>query len=375
MKDKRIKVLMVLGSLQFGGAEVLCLTILQNIDRAKYQIDFAVTKLTGTAIEKEAIKLGANIHLVPKFKGYNIFSFKKAWRKLLRDNFYDIVHGHASGAMSIYLKIAKEMGCKTVAHSHASLSSGNAFVQCVKKALALKVPKRSDYMVACSEIAAIKLFGKDFNKNSNYLFIPNGIDSLKFRFNQEIRNRLRQELGINESEFLFGNVGRLTEQKNQSFLLDIFSKIREKQSESYLLLCGEGPLKDALIKKAKSLGVLDYVKFIGNVSNVNEYMSAMDLFLLPSLFEGLPVTMVEAQAAGLGVVCSDTITREVKITDGVKYLSFKETPICWADEIINLVKQTRNRYDDNELVNRSQFNIETLVHSIVFVYERVLKGK
>lgn len=375
MEDKKTKILMVLGSLQFGGAEVLCLTILQNIDRSKYQIDFAVTKLTGTTIENEAIRLGSNIHIVPKFKGYNLVSFKRGWKQLLKDNHYDIVHGHASGAMSIYLSIAKKSGCKTVAHSHASLSSGNIFVQFVKKILAIRVPKKSDYKVACSKIAAIKLFGKNYNKQDNYLFIPNGIDASKFLFNHEIRNGLRQKLGINGGDLLIGNIGRFTEQKNQLFLLDIFSKVIEKQQSSYLLLCGEGPLKDSLMKKAEKLNILNHVLFIGTVPNVNEYMSAMDLFVLPSLYEGLPVTMVEAQASGLPVVCSDEITREVKITDGVKYLSLREGSSNWADEILISATQTRNRFADNETVKDSQFNVESLVRSVEFVYESVMKGK
>lgn len=363
---------MVLGSLQYGGAEILNLCILQNINRDKYQIDFAVTRNTGTEIEKEVVKLGSKIHIVPAFSFFNILRYKKAWFDLLSTNDYDIVHGHASGAMSIYLGIAKKMGCKTVAHSHASMSSGNILVKLLKKALSIKVRKRADFMLACSDIAAKKLFGKKFKEYDNYAFVPNGIDASKFKFNTDIREQIRTSLGIKASDFLIGNVGRFTKQKNQKRLLDIYANVLTKEPNAYLLLCGDGPLKEELTSYVHKLGIENKVIFIGNVPNVNEYLQALDLFLLPSLFEGLPVSVVEAQAAGLPCLCSDEVTNEVAITDGTYFLPLSLPSEFWADKCIKLLKTPRDRINDYEMVNRSNFTINHLVSSITEVYDKIV---
>jgi glycosyltransferase involved in cell wall biosynthesis len=239
IENNKKRVLMVLGSLKFGGAEILCLSILKNIDRTKFQIDFAVTELTNSEIEKEVRTLGSQIFVFPRFKVLNKRHFKNSWASFFERNQYDIVHGHASGAMSLYLSIAKKHGCKTIAHSHSGSFTGNIFVRQAKKYYSHRIIQNSDYLIACSHEAARNLFGKKYKTLSNYSFVPNGIDVDLFAFNTEARETLRKKLNIPQDTILFGHVGRFISVKNHMFLLDIFHKIIKKNKNARLLLCGE----------------------------------------------------------------------------------------------------------------------------------------
>lgn len=370
---QQFRILMVLGSLQFGGAEILNLSILKNINRDIFHIDFAVTKLTDSPIEKEIRKLGSSIYVLPSFKAINYFEFKKTWENFLKEHHFDIVHGHASGAMSIYLSVAKKCGCKTIAHSHSGSFTGNFFVKLAKRFYSSGIIKNSDYLIACSNEAARNLFGKKYKTLSNYSFVPNGIDVDLFAFNPEARETLRKELDIPQDTILFGHVGRFISVKNHMFLLNIFHKIIKKNKNARLLLCGEGPLSKKIHKFANKLKINEYIIYYGTTPNINNCLWAMDMFLLPSLFEGLPITLVEAQAAGLEIVCSDSVTKEVAITDGIHYLPLSKKPDFWAETCIQLAGLKRDRVKDNDLVKISSFTIQNLVSTISDIYIKILK--
>lgn len=374
-KNNKIKVLMVLGSFQYGGAETLNLYILKNIDRSKYQIDYVVTHLTGTHIEKEILSLGSTIHVLPKYSGFNYIKYVKAWKNLLSKNHYDIVHGHAVGPMSIYLSIAKKAGCITIAHSHSAFPAGNPLQRLIKKIMSLKVRRKADYRIACSKLAAIKLFGKHFDKNKNYSFLPNGIDTNKFKYDSKKRDSIRKKLSIDKDAIVIGNVGRLDTQKNQCFLLEIFSQVLKEKPNSFCVICGDGPLKEHLSSKAKECQIEKRVIFAGTIPNINEYYSAMDLFVFPSLFEGLPIAMIEAQTSGLPILYSDVIANEVCVTRDTHALSLSKSSSEWAQASIDLLNQNKDRIKDFETIDASIFTIKNTSNILSNIYDSLLANK
>ena len=370
--NKKCKILMVLGTLNYGGAEIFCLNFVKNINREKYQIDFAVTNLTCSNLEKEICNLGCKIHLVPKFNGLNVFNYRRAWKKLLSENHYDIVHGHASGPMALYLKEANKKGCATIAHSHSASTRGNVLKKAVKKIWAINAKKYADYWFACSHLAALRLFGKNYNKHEKYRFIPNGIDVEKFKFSSKSRIRIRNKLGISDATFVVGHVGSFTKPKNHRFIFDVFKAIIDKQPKSCLVLCGDGPLRKKYEMLANKRGLDEFVYFLGNVDNTNDFYSAFDTFIFPSFFEGLPVSLIEAQTSGLNIICSKKISNEICLTNHIVQLSIKNKPSVWAEKLFQMLNDNSNRLDDFEIMNDSKYTISHTVAIVTNVYDEII---
>ena len=374
MKQARkgsLKVLMVLGSLNYGGAEIFCLNFVRNIDRKKYKIDFAVSKLTNSDIEKEIASYGCKIHLVPRFNGLNIYRYKKAWKEIFANEKYDIVHGHASGAMSIYLSMAKKIGCVTIAHSHSASTRGNILVKTAKKVLAKEIKKYSDYWFACSDLAAIRLFGKNFESSEKYSFIPNGIVPENYAFNPKARSSLRKQFHIADDEIVVGHVGSFTKPKNHSFLFKVFCELNKYLPNSYLILCGDGPLKKHYERIANQKNNRNQIKFVGNVNNTSDYYSVFDYLVFPSHFEGLPMSLVEAQTSGLPIFCSDSITKQICITENVHFVSLKESPKVWAKKIIDYYNSNKKRDDCLLKIKTSSFVIQNTIKTITDIYDKI----
>lgn len=369
---KKTRILMVIGSTNMGGAQIFILNLLKNMDLERYQIDFAINfKEVEGGIGQELRNMGCNIYTLPYFKVYNYSTFKKCWKEFLTDHKYDIVHGHSSNSASVYLKVAKEMGCVTIAHSHSAGFRGNLIHRLMKRYFASQIRKVADYWFACSSIAAEHLYGKGYKDYNHYYDIPNGINAEKYRYDASISNRIRKSIGVNDGDFLCGHVGSFTSPKNHPFLLDIFKEVLKKKSNAKLICCGGGKLLPQIKERAQKLGIIDNIIFPGIVKNCNEYMMAMDVLIFPSLFEGFPMTIIEAEATGLPIVMSDVITTEVDITNCVQRLSLNDHPELWADNIINLKSGERSTY--NCIVKDSKYNMKTGAKFIMSLYEGMLK--
>ena len=363
-----IKILMVLDAFHIGGAEMFCLNFVKNLDRKRFQVDFAVTNLTNNKLEEEIIGLGCKLHIIPRFKVFNIKNYKKRWNELLRKEHYDVIHGHASGAMSIYLSVAKKHGCVTFAHSHSAFIRGNIFVRTVKKLFSKGIKNNADYWLSCSDLAAIRLYGKDFSKSTKYHFIPNGIQPEKYKFNESYRKTIRENFKVSDETILIGHVGSFTEPKNHKYLLEVFKEFNNIIPESKLILCGDGPLKQSIEKMADCLRIKDKVIFTGNVYNTNEFYSAFDYFVFPSFFEGLPISLVEAQASGLPILCSDSITTDVILTSHIFQKSVSENESNWAQFIAKTINDLFERTADYQLVYKSVFTINSTVQIVTNLY-------
>lgn len=367
--NNKIKILMVLGNTGRGGAQTFAMNVLRMINREKYQVDFAVNEVRENGYTQEIYNLGSRIFEIPFFKGYNWVSYVKSWNKLLTDNHYDIVHGHVSSSASIYLKVAHRHGCKTIAHSHSAGYRGNEIEQLIKKVFTVGAKKQADYWFACSKPAAVRLFGISYQQYEHFYEIPNAIIADNYLFNLDKRKSVRGELGIRDDQKLYGHVGSFTAPKNHDFLLEVFSKISSIDPGAVMVLCGEGERKDEIQDRIRSLGLTGKVILVGNISNVNDYMMAMDTMIFPSFFEGFPITILEAQATGLPIVLSDTITDEVFLTDCVCPMSLNDNISNWVDKAIAL--SVDNRENENELIANSKYNMRNCVQLLEKFYSEM----
>lgn len=367
--EKKIRILMVLGNTGRGGAQTFAINVLRMINREKFQVDFAVNEIRENGYTQEIYDLGSEIFAIPFFKGYNWLSYVRKWNELLANNHYAIVHGHVSSSATIYLEEARRHGCKTIVHSHSAGFRGNGIVQQIKKVFTLGAKKKADYWFACSRPAAERLFGLDYLKYEHFFFIPNAIIAENYLFNANSRNRIRSELGISNDQKLYGHVGSFTTPKNHGFLLDVFSIIASKDPGAVLVLCGEGEKKEEIQDKIRSVNLEGRITFVGNVSNVNEYMMAMDTMIFPSFFEGFPITVLEAQATGLPIILSDTITDEVFLTDCIYPMSLNESIVDWVDKAMTL--KASNREKNNRPIADSKYNMRNCVQLLERLYSEM----
>lgn len=366
----RISILMVLGSTEMGGAQMFILNLLRQIDRARFQIDLAVNSVAEEdGIAEECRTMGCQIYKLPYFKVYNYSVLVKQWRHFLNEHRYDIVHGHASNSASIYLKIAKETGCVTIAHSHSAGYRGGWMERQVKSFFASRVGRVADYWFACSDKAAERLFGKGYRNYERYYDIPNAIHAESYLYARDTALAVRRQYGIGDGELLCGHVGSFTTPKNHSFLLDVFAEVLKLRPDAKLMCCGTGGLMQQVKEKASAMGILDRVIFTGVVKNVDEYLMAMDVFIFPSLFEGFPISVIEAEAAGLPIVMSDVITKEVDMTGLVHRHSLKDTVAAWARTVCTLGPICRSDY--NQVIADSKYNMITSIKLISSLYEEM----
>ena len=362
-----VRVLHMIAVLEMGGSQSMVMNIYRAIDRNKLQFDFIVDHPDRSSeLRKEIESLGGRVYSFPTFKGTNIAQIRKAWDRFFTDHAeYKILHTHSRSYASVYLPIAKKHGLVTISHAH-NTSNGKGMVAFIKNAMQYPIRYQADYMFACSEEAGRWLFGEKAVHSDRFKVIPNAIDAERFKYNPEVRHRIRKELGIGY-EFVVGHVGRLSPQKNHDFLLRCFAEFAAKSPDSRLLLVGDGELRPHLEERAKELGIADKVLFLGARTNTYEYYQAMDCFVFPSLYEGLGIAVVEAQAAGLPCVVSGTLPKRVDIGAGlVQFCSLNHLPGEWAD-IILMVKRN-DRKAQVETMITSDYDIKVCACNLQAFY-------
>ncbi|MDY6281415.1 MAG: glycosyltransferase family 1 protein [Roseburia faecis] len=344
-----IRVLHNIASLHFGGSQAFVMNIYHNIDRTKVQFDFIVTPEERKGLYDQVERLGGRIYVCPKYKGKNHISYCAWWNEFFETHpEYHVIHGHVRSTAAIYLKIAKKHGLVTILHSH-STSNGCGFSGLVKNVMQLPIRHIADYLFACSDKAGLWLFGEKATRQSNYRMIPNGVDLERFAFNKAEREEMRRQLGIRDGEFIIGHIGRFTEPKNHKFLVDLFSEYHKHNPSSRLLMVGDGELYEPVKKQCKDLGISAFVIMPGSRTNTEDFYQAMDIFVFPSLWEGLPVSVVEAQANGLTCLISDVITRDVDLTDLISYLPLNNKQIWIVDIDKAIIRGHKAISEDNKL--------------------------
>lgn len=365
--DMPIRVLQVLGGLEAGGAEAFVMNLYRTIDRKKVQFDFVKHIQHKGVFEDEIVQLGGRIYQCPQYNGKNHFAYCKWWEDFFTGHpEYHVIHGHVRSTASIYLKIAEKHGLVTIAHSH-NTSNGRGISAIVKNIMQLPIRRYANYLFACSDKAGVWLYGEKPTRQPNYRMIPNGVNLERFVFNEASRRKMRRKLGIDEHEFVIGHVGRFTEQKNHKYLLELFAAYRENDANSQLLMLGDGELFGEMEAQCKERGIFDSVRMIGVHNDVENFYQVMDVFMFPSLWEGLPVTLVEAQANGLPCLVSDVITRDVALTDLIQYIPLGESR-KWEQAILESKSMHRGTLSENNRKGLKEFDIREVSRNIQKFY-------
>ena len=257
-----------------------------------------------------------------------------------------------------------------ILHNHSTSSPGETKRNIMKAVLRPLAKLFANHYFACSKLAADWMYGKKLVDEGKVTIIHNAIDPDKFAFNPEKRKILRKELGL-EGKFVIGHVGRFMFQKNHEFLIDLFAEVVKENPEARLILIGDGPLKEHIQQKVKNLGLSEKVQFLGIRNDVADLYNAMDLFLLPSHYEGLPVVGVEAQANGLPMIVSDRVTKEMKVTDLVTYKSLDANKIGWIKSVKDYILRDQKRTDTYKQMRSAGFDINNESNKLVQIYEEI----
>lgn len=366
---KPLRILQVIGIMNRGGAETMIMNLYRAIDKGKIQFDFVENTLEDAEFDEEIRALGGKIYKCPHYNGKNHLQYVQWWKNFYKEHKeYSIVHGHIGSTAAIYLQLAKKYGLYTIAHSHSD--STNHTLEGLLYGM-FSYPTRfiADYFFGCSERAGEKRYGKRIVENKKrFKVLNNAIHVEKFSYDPSIRDKIRKSLGI-ENEIVFGHIGRMDENKNQKFLIDLLKKILLVRTDIKLLLVGTGKTKEILEQKVAEEKLEDYAIFTGVRSDVPDLLQGMDVFVFPSIYEGLPVTLIEAQAAGLPCIISDTITDEVILTDLVKKVSLNSSTEEWIESILN--NTSVERQDMSSFIIENGYDIKNTAKELEEFYLNV----
>ena len=337
-----------------GGIENLLMNIYRNVDREKVQFDFIVHREQKGCFEDEITEIGGKIYRTPPFNPFHYNAYASAVEKVYRDHpEYKIVHCHSE--LNLWpLKIAEKCGIPVrIAHSHNTKCrfSLKTFFFYYEK---MFIKKYCTHMFMCSEPAGEWSFGRKAVEENRCRLVKNGIVVPNFTFNETTRERIRHELGI-ENKIVIGHVGKFMAQKNHEFLIKLFEYIHKENSSTVLMLIGGGELEEKIKTMVHDYSLDDSVMFMGTRKNVNDYMQAMDVFVLPSAWEGLGIVNIEAQAAGLPAVVSDEVPEEAVVTDLITRLPLSEPYEVWSREILKRADTVRR--DTSEEIFKSGYDI------------------
>lgn len=365
-----IKVLHCVSNMDRAGIETMLMNYYRNLDRKKIQFYFLCNKKKPGAYDQEILKLGGKIFYSPGLNPIKIFNYHKIVKRIILENNIDIVHTH-NGAFGLQALIAaKSAGVKIrISHVHGTKIDKNLKLP-LKLLYKTQLKRFANQFWGCGMDAIKYYFGKNNIEKDNCYLLRNAIDVEKFKYNKEDRERIRDKLKINEDEILIGHIGRFMTQKNHIFLINLFNELLKKYKNYKLLLIGDGELQEKIKNKVRDLGISDNVIFTGNIPNTNEYYQAMDFFILPSLFEGLPVVGIEAQTAGLNCLLSDTITKEVDLTGNVEYLNLHDSLDKWIEKIREMSLNKRNIIE-NEISDKG-YSIKVEVKKLEKKYTELI---
>jgi len=368
-----IRVLHIVNCMNRGGLETFIMNVYRNIDRSKVQFDFLVHVDKEGAFDKEIKTLGGKIFFVPP-RNQGILKNRKILNKFFKVHpEYKIVHQHVSSLSYIEpLKVAKIHRVPIrIVHAHSTQQGGNSLHKYIHLWNRIFINSYATHYFACSNSAARWLFGKKMFENGEYKIINNGIEISKYRYNPVKRIEVRKALGIN-NKFVLGHVGRFSYVKNHAFLIDLFKHICEISSDFVMLLVGDGELRENIETKIASYGLKNSVIITGIRNDVPDLLQAMDIFIFPSNYEGLPVALVEAQASGLPCLVSDNITRQVKITNNIEFIDLSSPISYWVSKI-NEIKRNYKRQDQSKQVIDKGFDIKKTAQHLQELYQKLYR--
>lgn len=364
------KVLEIIGSLRIGGQEKVGMEIGLHIDRDKYEIHYLVFDEIKEPYESKLENAGVKVYHLPEpSKGY--VQYLKNLGKLMAENHYSVVHAHTmfNCGWAMLLAWVKKVPCR-ISHSH-SIKMANYHYSILAKVYQAVMKKLihifGTEFIGCGKAAGEWLFGKNFFKKHGTI-IFNGINTKQFLFSFAKREEIREKLNISD-RFVIGHTGHFMKVKNQQFLISLMPEILKLRPEAVLLLLGDGELKENNWEYCKKLGIEDKVIMTGNVSNVADYLCAMDVFVFPSLYEGMPLSIIEVQCNGLPCIISDSVPEDVFLTDLIRPLSLKSSKDIWIREICDALRYDPEKY--GEIMGKTGFDESNMLKNIYKIYDSV----
>ncbi len=349
-----IKILHELSALDGGGVAKLILDYYTYMDKSRLHFDFLIYDFYDEGVyEKVLADMGCKIHKIPIFKT-DRFACLKQMKKIIEDNNYDIIHSHLGSRGIFSLHYAKKFNVeKRIAHSHIANEPVSKLKYMINKLASKYVKHLATDLFACGDDAGKYMWGK----NEKIHIMTNAIDTDKFKFSKETREKLRREFAL-EDKFVIGMVGRLCEQKNYPYIFKVLKEILKEKENIVLLVVGRGLEEENIKNSAKDIGVYNNVRFLGIRNDVQRLINVFDVFVLPSLYEGLPIVLVEAQTSGVSQIVSEKVTREIDIAGITSYLPIgDENIIDWKEAVLECESQIRNRENYSEIVKGCGYDI------------------
>jgi len=350
---KKIRILHYGLSSNMGGIEIYINELQKLIDKKSFQFDFLVTTFETPCFYKELLDSGSIFHRITPRKQSFLQNYNDL-KEVFTSGNYDILHYHVNTLSYIQpVLIALQSGCKVIVHSHSAGASSNGITKFLHKVNSYRLVNRNVQRVSVSNLAGKWLFGN----HSNFEIINNGIDTKRFRYDFVKRSELRNSLGLGNS-FVIGHIGTFIKVKNHEFLLKIFERLKIKKPDAKLMLIGKGYLEPNIKRKVKMAGLSDSVLFLGRRTDIPELLSAMDVFVLPSLYEGLGMVLIEAQASGLHCFTSaDVVPYEAKVTDLLDYIPLSKSVQEWAERIL-MFKDGYKRKNTQDDIIKAGYDIQ-----------------
>ena len=362
--QKKVKVLELLPSLNYGGAQTMIINLCSYIDYKSVQCDFIIDHGNMLDMKELVESFGAKVYTMPSFKGFNIKQIIDAWDKFFSEHDYDIIHCHIRSYASFIIDIARKHGIKTIVHSH-NTSNGKSIGGVIKTLLQYPLRRMGDYYFACSKQAGEWMFGEEICKQDNFYVINNAVDTDLFTYNKKIRNEYRKMFDIKDDR-VFIQVGRLSAQKNYLFTLDLFKEYLKQDNSARLFIVGDGELESDIRNRINQLNILDNVTILQHRNDVSSLLQMADVFLMPSLYEGLSVACVEAQSTGIVCLCSDKVDQIVNITGECRFIELNIN--SWLKQM-NLPIENRRSYK-KEIVE-SGFDAKTNAKWLQDFYQKI----
>lgn len=361
--ENMFRVLQVIHSMNLGGAENFIMNVYRAIDREEIQFDFLVN--TDGVFDQEIKHLGGRIWKIPYVSDVGPFQYHLALRKFFREHpEYQVIHSHLNMVSGEVISCAKKEHVKyCITHSHSTNTRGNIAVKLLKRYYQKKIKHSVDLCLACSEQA-----GRWLYENQTAIVIQNAIDIEKFRFQKQIRDEIRKRLDLSEHTIVIGHVGRFIEVKNHTFLIRVFAAYHKENPDSYLLLCGEGNKKQQAQSLVEELNLTEHVIFHDAEKDVYRMYQAMDAFVFPSLYEGMPLVMIEAQANGLPIVASSAVDEKSAITSNVQFVNLDAELCRWVESVKKALE--RGRMDECERLRKSGYDIRKTAETLTDYYKR-----
>ncbi len=367
MENQPIRIAQIVGKWVGGGVEAVLMNYYRNIDHTKVQFDFICDDDSINIPYDEITSLGGKVIFIPPYQ--KVFKYQRILKKVLKENNYKIVHSHINtlSIFSLFAAWRAKIPIR-IAHSHSTTNKLEKKKNILKQIFKPFSKLFATHYFACTKHAGNWMFG---NKKEIYI-LNNAIELDRYKYNIDIRNKIRKELNINDDTLVIGHIGRFVEQKNHRYLIDIFNEIHSKNNNSILILIGQGPLESYIKDKVNKLGLDNNVFFLGQLDNANEYYQAFDIFLLPSLYEGLGMVLIEAECSGLLSYTSTEVPLEAKVTDNLYYMSLKDNPSIWSNNILDSIKDY-NRVSCEDIVKRSGYDITIESSKLVNKYKELYK--